>query len=165
MPWSVHRAQVGLRLCKLELGFVSFEPLLVLAADTGCGHKPVVFNSKSFTFMITKTRACEALTAKNTTQELIRNWDARWAMLCSPVWHECMRLTRRWWEVGGEKPSYNFTTLATAADAALSLQQVSILKGGWRAGRECCSLQLAVQSQRYINVLIRCLCSSLYCYT
>lgn len=46
-----------------------------------------------------------------------------------------MRLTRRWWEVGGEKPSYNFTTLATAADAALSLQQVSILKGGVEGGK------------------------------
>jgi hypothetical protein len=42
-----------------------------------------------------------------------------------------MRLTRRWWEVGGEKPSYNFTTIAAAAaaDAAWSLQQVSVLKG------------------------------------
>ena len=46
-----------------------------------------------------------------------------------------MRLTRWWWEVGGEKPSYNFTTSAAAAaaaadddDVALSLQQVSILK-------------------------------------
>jgi len=41
-----------------------------------------------------------------------------------------MRLTRRWWEVGGEKPSYNFTTLAAAAaNAAWLLQRVSILKG------------------------------------
>ena len=83
-------------------------------------------------------------------------------MLCSPVWHECMRLTRRWWEVGGEKPSYNFTTLAAGADAACSLQQLSILKEEWRAGRECCSLQLAVQNQHHRDVLIRYLCSSLF---
>ena len=111
-------------LCKL---------LLVLAADVpGSNPESVVFISKSLTVTFGKTRACEPLTTKNTTQELIRNCDARLAMLCSPVWHECMRLNRRWWEVRGERPSYNFYDLVAAA---CSLQQVSILNGGEERGK------------------------------
>jgi hypothetical protein len=71
-----------------------------------------------------------------------------------------MRLTRRWWEVGGEKPSYNFTTsaaAAAAADAVWSLQQVSILKeveGG--------KGMLLIATCSTNPVLTHCLWSSLY---
>jgi uncharacterized membrane protein (GlpM family) len=121
------------------------------------------FHLESFTITITKTRACEAFITKNTTQELIRNCDARWAMSCSPVWHECMRLTRRWWEVG-EKPSYNFTTLATAVAVvvAWSLQQVSILSGGVEFGKGMLLIATCnTKASARIDILTRCVCFSL----
>lgn len=135
------------------------ELLLVLAADVPeSSWEPVVFISKSMSITLGQTRACEPLTTKNATQKLRRNCDIPLAMLCSPVWHECMRLKPRWWEVRGERQSYNFYDFSCCCllvAAGLGFEQRSGAREGTAAH---CNLQY--KSQRYIDRLTRCLCSS-----